>query len=123
MRVPVRDHVAIRERVQKTAMSPWRGSCIVDEAHAETFCLHDESSRQLGAQGRLVHVSVYCGHRADLAEFREERGRRQVSDMQDQRRAVKKANAAVRQLARAPRQMRVSNKRDQLCSARNLPFR
>jgi hypothetical protein len=123
MRVPVRDHLAVRERVQKTSVSPLRGPCIVDEAHAEAFGLHDESSRQLSAQGRLVHVSVYRSHRADLAEFREERGRRQVSNVQDQRRALKKANAGVRQLARASRQMRVSNERDQLCSARNLPSR
>ena len=123
MRMSVCDHVAVRECIQKAAVSSFHGPCIVDEAHAEAFGLHDESSRQLSAQGRLVHVAVYRSHRADLVEFREERGRRQVSNMQDQRRALKKANAGVRQLARASRQMRVSNERDQLCSARNLPSR
>jgi hypothetical protein len=123
MGMAVRDQVAGRERFQQTRVSPLRGSCIVDEADAQAFGLRHESRGQTGANDRFVHVPVHRGHQTDFLQILEELGRRQVSDVQDHCRAFKHSYASFGKPPRAPRQMRVSDERDQLGSARKLPSR
>jgi hypothetical protein len=66
---------------------------------------------------------VHRGHRTDLPQFLQEPGGREVSDVQDQARALQEPDTRVRQPPSAAWEMRVSDERDQLNSARKLPSR
>lgn len=123
MRVAVGDHVTARKCPQETRVPPGRGARVVYEADLQPFGLQDEPLGELGSQHGLVHVSLHGRHRSDQAQLFEHVRPGQVADVQDELGTIEQAQALLRQTARPPRQMRVTDERDQRKSAKKAPSR
>jgi hypothetical protein len=66
---------------------------------------------------------VHCLHRSELSEVPEDRTGGEVAGVEDEIRLLENADASSGQPARAAREVRISEKGDQLRSDRNLPSR
>ncbi len=123
MRVPVRDDVAARESAPQALVPSMTRPRVVNEADPEAFSLDDAARRQLAPESRVVHVPVNRLHGAELSQLGEHRGGREVAHVDDEIGGVEQAQARVGKPARAARQVRVADQRDQERPSRKRPSR
>jgi hypothetical protein len=95
----------------------------VNKADTQALRLGRRANGQRRAQGPIVHVPLDSGDGAVDTQILEHRGRREVARMEDRVGLGEQADAFARERARAARQMRVSEQRDQNRSGRKAPFR
>jgi hypothetical protein len=123
MTVPVGDRVATGKRGEEALGAIGPASRVVDEADPDALCLHDAALGELRAKRRLVHVPVHRLDGGERPQLVEERGGGEVADVQDERGALQEPAAAFREAARAAREMRIADERDQRKSGTNAPSR
>jgi hypothetical protein len=121
--VAIGDHMAAGERLEEPGMPPRGPARVVHEADAHPLGFDDEPPRQGRAQSLLVHVPVHRRHRSERPEVVEDRASGEVAGVQDEICLLENADTTSGQAARAAREVRISEKGDQLRSDRNSPLR
>ena len=91
---------------------------LVDDADPDLAHLDDTARGQRPPQLVVVHVSVHCLERAELAELPVDLGADEVAGMQDQVCRREPSQALRRELPRAPRHVRVGDDGDARQEAR-----
>jgi hypothetical protein len=112
VRMPVDDRVAARKARGEPRLPPHARPRYVHHSDPRAAGLDDQLARKRLAEGGLVHVPEHCVHLTEPAKLVQHRGGHDVTRVQDQIRALEAAQALVRNLSRAPRQMRVGDDRD-----------
>ena len=123
MGVAVGDDVAAGEKLAQALVPADSRAAVVHEPDPKPFDLGRRSHRKGSAELAVVHVPLDGYHRAQALQVGEDRGRREVAGVNDSVRGFEDPQAVRRQRARAAREMRVSQKRDQNRLGRNAPFR
>ena len=123
MRVAVGDEVAARKPGPEPFVPPRPRPRVVDDPDSEALPLHDEPLRKLGANLRLVHVSV---HRLDVREglkLGEDRPSGKVAHVEDELRPLEHADARRGKPADAVAKVGIADERDQKVPSRKRPSR
>ena len=123
MAVSVGDDVAPGEPAAQPLVPPEPRAAVVHEPDAETFRLDDEALRKLTAELVLVHVPVHGVDRRERTQLGEDRGCREVADVQDPIRRREKPDARLGKAAASARKVRIAEERDQKRPSTNCPSR
>ena len=123
MAVAVGDDVAAGEEPSQALVPADSRAAVVNEPDPEALELGRRSHRKGSPEVAVVHVSLHGEHRTEELEVSQDGGRREVAGVNGGVRGFEDPEAVRRKRARAAREMRVSQKRDQNRLGRNAPFR
>ena len=123
MAVAVDDHVAAGEELPQALSPAVRRPTVVDEPDPNALELGAGTHGQEPPQLPVVHVALHRRHRREALEIGEHGGRGEVTRVHDRVGCLEDPQALDRKRARAAREVRVSEQRDQKRSGRNSPFR
>jgi hypothetical protein len=111
--VAVGDEIACGEKLAQPFVPPDGRTPVVDEADPKPFELGRRPHGKGGAELAVVHVPLNGGHRSQALEVGEHRSGREVAGVDDRIRSLENPEAVRGKRARAAREMRVSQERDQ----------
>lgn len=86
---------------------------IVDQPDPQSLGFDDGTLGKLGAKGGHVHVPAHRRHGGERPQILQDESTGEIAYVQDEIGALEQPEALVREAARASRQVRITDERDQ----------